>query len=276
MIGYIFSNVLLQLLYLMGSIFVIGLIINFLSGRFYKTAHYHPLAIYGTGLIGTPIHELSHALMCLVFGHTIQDIVLFQVDSDSGTLGYVSHSYRKNNVWHLIGNYFIGVAPIACGAVFLLLGIKLLLPETYVSVSAELDAFSIYIGGGASWGWISRMGELIVGILSVLFSEALTSYKWWIFIVLAMCVALHMNLSGADIKGALPALPIVALAVTAVNLILGFISASLYADFLTAINKAGGYLMGVLLLSVTLSLIYVALAYFIKLIAIGLKRTFSR
>jgi hypothetical protein len=276
MMGYIFSNVLLQLLYVIGSIFIIGFIINLLNKAFYRTTRYHGLAIYGTGFIGTPIHELSHAAMCLLFGHHIEESKLFQIDRDTGTLGYVVHSYNKKNLWAVMGNYFIGIAPIACGAVVLFFGIKLLIPETFAVVSGELEAFSVYISGGASWDWLPKLWELFVNFLSALFTESLSTYKWWIFIFLAMCIALHMNLSGADIKGALPSLPIVAAVVIILNLIFGLLSESLYAHFLRLANRLGGYIIGILLLSVTLSLFYVALAWIIKYMIVGLRKIIFR
>lgn len=276
MVEYIFSNVLLQLLYVVGSIFIIGFIINLLNKAFYRTTGYHSLAIYGTGFFGTPIHELSHALMCILFAHKIEEIKLFQIDNETGTLGYVVHSYNKKNIWALIGNYFIGIAPIACGAVLLFFGIKLLLPETFLAVSGELEQFSVYIGNGASWGWFSKLGELFFGFLSALFSEALNTYKWWIFIFLAMCIALHMNLSGADIKGALPSLPIVAIVIILLNVIFGVISTSFYSEYLHLANRVGGYIIGILLLSVTLSLFYVAIALLVKYIIVGLKKIIFR
>lgn len=274
--SYIFSNVLLQLLYVVGSIFIIGFIINLLNKAFYRTTRYHALAIYGTGFFGTPIHELSHAAMCLLFGHNIEEVKLFQIDNETGTLGYVVHSYNKKNIWAVMGNYFIGIAPIACGAVVLFFGIKLLLPETFVVVSAELDEFSVYISGGASWDWLPKLWDLFVNFLSALFAESLVTYKWWIFIFLAMCIALHMNLSGADIKGALPSLPIVALAVIILNLVFGLLSESLYAHYLRLANRLGGYIIGILLLSVTLSLFYVVLAWLIKYTIVGIRKIIFR
>ncbi len=276
MVEYIFSNVLLQLLYVIGSIFIIGFIINLLNKVFYGITRYNSLAIYGTGFFGTPIHELSHAVMCLLFAHKIEEIKLFQIDNETGTLGYVVHSYNKKNIWALIGNYFIGIAPIACGAVFLFFGIKFLLPETFVAVSGELEEFSAYIGDGASWGWFSKLFELFFGFISALFSEALNTYKWWIFIFLAMCIALHMNLSGADIKGALPSLPIVAVVVILLNVIFGIISDSFYSGYLNLANRVGGYIIGILLLSVTLSLFYVAFALLVKYLIVGLKKIIFR
>ena len=44
-----------------------------------------------------------------------EEIRLFQPDLETGVLGYVNHSYNKRNMYKVLGNYFIGVAPIvAC------------------------------------------------------------------------------------------------------------------------------------------------------------------
>ncbi|MDR3490768.1 MAG: hypothetical protein P4M12_01845 [Gammaproteobacteria bacterium] len=58
----------------------------------YFFAAYGMKGILATAWLGTPIHELGHALMCLIFAHKIKDIKLLTLNQADGTLGYVSHS----------------------------------------------------------------------------------------------------------------------------------------------------------------------------------------
>ena len=90
--GEIFSAFLMQFVFTVGIIVLFGLIIAMLNKIFYRNlAGFGMLPCYLTGFIGTPIHELSHALFCIIFGHRIHEIKLFQIGGD-GTLGYVNHS----------------------------------------------------------------------------------------------------------------------------------------------------------------------------------------
>ncbi len=114
-------NTLIQIGIFVVSIYVVGFIISIINKLFYKIAGTSKAVIYGTGIIGTPIHELSHALFCVIFLHKITEIKLFQINSEDGTLGYVKHAYNKKNIYHLIGNFFIGVAPILIGTIILIL-----------------------------------------------------------------------------------------------------------------------------------------------------------
>lgn len=71
------------------------------------------------GLIGTPLHELSHLIMSLVFGHRIVSVDLFGF---RGT-AQVQHAYNSRSTYQLVGNFFIAIAPL----IFSILTIKLLL-----------------------------------------------------------------------------------------------------------------------------------------------------
>ena len=94
----------IHLLYFVGVVYLVGFVIFLLNKLFYRLLGGGRFVCYLTGLVGTPIHELSHALMCLLFGHRIVEMRLFRVDGKSGTLGYVSHSYRKSNLYQVLGN----------------------------------------------------------------------------------------------------------------------------------------------------------------------------
>ncbi|WP_221073224.1 hypothetical protein [Vibrio alfacsensis] len=59
------------------------------------------------GLIGIPLHELSHAAFALLFGHKIKSVKWYSISGDA----YVHHSYNKNSKYQRLGNLFIAIAP---------------------------------------------------------------------------------------------------------------------------------------------------------------------
>ena len=242
-----------------------GFIISLINRYFYKVTGYSKLENYGTGLIGTPIHELSHASMCLLFGHKIEDMKLFQTDDANGVLGYVSHSYNKKNIYHVIGNYFIGVAPIFMGAVTLYFLMKALIPMAFVEINASVQEVVALQSSGITTDIIGYLFDVCVGALISMFTVDF-SYKTVIFLVLCLCIALHMNLSGADIKGSLGAIPIIVILLFAVNTALYYISYNLYLGFLTGISFVGSYLLSLLALSLVFSFIILVIGFIFKII----------
>lgn len=94
--------------------------------------------IYMGGL-GIVIHELSHLLMALIFGHHIDDFKLVimpwniyrQSPENRGALGYVNHSWNENNIYQNLGNAFIGTAPIWGCSLALIAITKYLVPSLY-------------------------------------------------------------------------------------------------------------------------------------------------
>lgn len=140
--------------------------------------------LYITSAIGTPIHEFGHYIMCKIFFHRVVDVKWFipSAVKNGGVLGYVEHSRDKNNIYQRVGDFFIGMGPLFVGSILIILGCKYLLPNTFST--------------------IFNMNELnIVEILKTIFSSSnLANYKFWIFIVLAICISSHMSLSKADVK----------------------------------------------------------------------------
>ena len=266
MFGQILLNVVFQLVYFVGAVFLIGWLMAKLNKTFYRLTGGGMAVCLATGALGTPIHELSHAAMCVVFRHKIHDIKLFQIGDEDGVLGYVTHSYNPKNIWAVIGNYFIGVAPIIGGSGVILLLISWLLPNAYTEISSLLSGFADMQAGGLSGGWLEGIGAVCLGMIAALFSNVSAGFAFWFFYIVAMCIALHVTLSGADIKGALPALPILAGALLVINLVLGLIFPGAYVGFLSGINSFGAYLMGLMCLSLVLSLSCIVILLIVRLI----------
>ena len=119
---------------------------------------------------GVMVHEIGHALFCVIFRHKIVEMKLFSPEDD-GTLGYVNHSYNPNSFYQRIGNFFIGTGPIWFGIVVLCFVSWMLLPN-------EMNIGNFF--SAAFWGrW--------------------QSYIW---LYLALTIASHITLSPPDLKGA--------------------------------------------------------------------------
>ena len=254
--GNIFSAFLMQLIFTVGIIVLFGLLVAMLNKIFYRNlASFGMAPCYITGFIGTPIHELSHALFCLIFGHKIHEIKLFQIGGD-GTLGYVNHSYNPKNIYHKIGNFFIGVAPIiGVSLAFYLLNLWLV-PDMAHQIA----------NSAGSVDYTAGMGAIMSGVINtvgIFFSYA-NSGEWWLLLVIGIFLALHMTLSGADIKGAFSGIIAYTVVLFLVNLILGLISTDLMNGFTQVIISMASFLINYLIISVVLSLVAVLFSLVIK------------
>ena len=257
----VLSNIIMQLLYFVGSVYLVGFIISKLSTVFYRMFASKTLC-YVLGVIGTPIHEISHAIMCLIFGHKITDMKLFQVDENDDKLGYVVHSFNPKNPYHQIGNYFIGVAPILVGTVVICILMYFMMPNAYIDVKSLIDEIVAVGKGSLSFGVIFDSLKLI----GVLFSHITEGIMWLAFVLITACISMHMSLSGADIKGSLKAIPLIAIVLAIANFAVSLISNKAYKAFLEVMNTAGAYLISILMLSLLFAVFIVLVAFIVKLI----------
>jgi len=60
---------------------------------------------------GTSLHELSHALLAVLFGMKVQSIKLWTGNYE-GQLGYVRFTYDKRSWFQQMGLFFVGLAPL--------------------------------------------------------------------------------------------------------------------------------------------------------------------
>ncbi|MBO7215284.1 MAG: hypothetical protein J6V66_07340 [Clostridia bacterium] len=260
----ILKNVLWQVGIFIGAVYLVGFIISIINRVFYKMFNYSKLVVYGTGLFGTPIHELSHLLMCLLFMHKVEKVKFFQINDDDGVLGYVSHSWNRKNVWQQIGNYFIGVAPIAVGTLIIYLGMLIFLPATYAEMSAYFTDLATFNGNLADVNLLGYSFRLFAGMMKALFAEISIGWPWWVFMFVSLCIAIHMNLSGADIKGSLVAIPLMVIIILAVNLVIGLIPFGVYDVFLGVVSNLESFLISTLILALVLSAMCLVVGFIIK------------
>lgn len=212
-----------QFLCIFGVILFFGFILFFLARltrkTFVKTVGVK-FDMFFTGWIGTPIHELGHAVFCLIFLHKIEEIKLFKPDAKSGTLGYVNHTYNKKNLYHKVGNFFIGIGPLLFGSFVLVLVLYFLMPENKI-LPMIFNSESIPLNGLSTVKtWIFSVGEITKQILLMLFTKQLLgSWQFWIFFYISVCIASHMELSPSDLKGAVAGLITICAIILIVNTI---------------------------------------------------------
>lgn len=218
----------LQLLLIVITPFVLFTLIIHRLERFTQhrlAARFGWKSILWTGWLGTPIHELSHVAMCLVFRHRIDDVALFEPDLESGRLGYVRHSFTKSNWFERVGNVFIGLAPLAGGAVTLAALLMMFYPAAVDSAIAQqkveltqqtfpvqpVDSYPIADArpnpSPSMAASVTKFFDATAMATQSLFqqifrAENFPTKRFWCFLYLTLCVGSHMAPSRSDYAGA--------------------------------------------------------------------------
>ncbi|MBI9069866.1 MAG: hypothetical protein JEZ09_21415 [Salinivirgaceae bacterium] len=255
-----------QLISVFGIFFFFGLLL-YVFARFTRITFVKSIGqkfdIYFTGWIGTPIHEIGHAIFCVFFGHKILEIKLFSPNAKDGSLGYVNHSYKTNNIWHKIGNFFIGLGPILFGSFIIFLLIKFLIPDNHLLLSmmdnqaVDLSSFK---------GLVQQFNILIASAKSTinfLFTEKnIQSWEFWLFLYLALCISSHMELSPPDIKGLGSGLLTIIVLLIVINSICVFFEVDV-SKFVQPISSLSQKLAGVFTFSTIISAAFFGASYFL-------------
>ncbi|SUW07764.1 hypothetical protein NEI00_02640 [Brachyspira pilosicoli] len=206
----IVSKTVIDLIRLFGNVIIFGFLLYFISyttRRLFAKTLGSKAELYITGWIGTPIHEISHALFCIIFRHRIDDIKLFNTQSD--TIGYVLHSYDSRSWYQQLGNFFIGIAPIIVGSFIVYILFIVLQPELKenifnipkINYSSKYGIFSfIYNEFFNIFNSIYYISKNIIN--NILLNSSLKQLSFWIFLYLSISIASHMELSPADISHA--------------------------------------------------------------------------
>lgn len=224
-----------------------------------------------TSIIGTPVHESGHAIMCLLFGHKISKMSLWNPKAKDGTLGYVTHSYDPHNIYHRFGNLFIALGPIFSGLAVMTLMLVIAFPQT---LSDYLSAAAVWVdnGDGSMLIWIEGMK-----MIPRMFAE--NSVELWLKILavlVMLSVSLHITLSPADIKGGADALPIYLGGVLIFTVITSLMGTSVMGTVSSALALYSTSLMSLFVIVLVFSVALVILAFVIYIIRCAFKTIFLR
>ena len=71
--------------------------------------------IKAASVLSTPLREVGHAMMAVLFWHRVEDVQLLNLGDPDGEFGFVEHSYDPRNPVALLGNFFYAVGPAVLG-----------------------------------------------------------------------------------------------------------------------------------------------------------------
>lgn len=157
-----------------------------------------------TAILGTPVHELGHAVMCLLFAHRITGIKLWDPKAEDGTYGYVEHNYSRKNLWAVIGNLPIGLGPLLSGLGVTISVLWICFPELwkeYLAFSGEL----VQVGKITAGDLTDGIFALFLGLPGAFRAHWIRSL---IGSVILLAVSLHVSLSWKDIQNSFSGLPV--------------------------------------------------------------------
>jgi hypothetical protein len=254
------------------GIVVFGLLIHFISQLSFKSLGntFGPFGTYFVAWLGTPIHELGHALFCLIFGHRIEEMKIFTPDPNSGTLGYVYHTWNPKNPYHVLGNFFIGVGPVVLGSAVLFGLFYLLIPDSGSVWNTTIHNVSSIEKGAPITSYLIAFRDSMMSIIKLIFTwNNLTLWRFWVFLYLSICIASNIRLSWADFKGSLAGFGCVIMPFLILNLILLIAGRATNNVFPYTASVLGGVysllILALIMVIIGFILIYLIMSFFYRL-----------
>lgn len=137
---------------------------------------------------GVAVHELSHALACVLTGAKVHSMVLFRSDGS----GEVKHGPPKLKY---VGDVAISLAPLAgCTLCLWLLGMILRAPVNFYTVRAEgVHINQLYFAA-------DLLGLVWDDLVLFFRASAVLDWRTWVFLYFAMCFTMGMAPSRQDLK----------------------------------------------------------------------------
>lgn len=122
------------------------------------------------GALGVIIHELSHLIVAILFGHHIVSARLLHIpnprDPRDNSLGYVNHAWNEASLYQKVGNVFIGIAPVI-GCTLAINGLThWLVPgifDLWQAMLAQTTIPSIHLQTGRVILWLILIANIAIG-----------------------------------------------------------------------------------------------------------------
>lgn len=134
------------------------------------------LQLYLFGLPGTVVHEGSHVMACLLFGHRVHRVRWFDPQATDGALGSVEHSYNPTSAYQRVGTIIIGLSPLLAGAGVLMVAADQLLG-------------------------VPLLGVPLAGLAGPADLTRIDAWRWVLFAYISLSVGGSMHLSASDLRG---------------------------------------------------------------------------
>jgi len=186
--------VLIQLAGLFGIFFIIGFFHSIIQT---KTLENYQRSLGWKGILwtawmGTPIHEMGHYFFAKIFHHRVDSVRIFEPNEESGNLGHVNHSYNPKNLYHVIGNFFIGLAPMLFGSIALIIFLYFFVPNAKEIFNPLFSAFK---------NPLDFLQAIYESLKNLFAPTNIQHWYFWLFFYLSLAVASHMAPSKPDRHG---------------------------------------------------------------------------
>ncbi|MBQ7319567.1 MAG: M50 family metallopeptidase [Clostridia bacterium] len=214
---------------------------------------------YATVPLGAPVHELGHAVMCLLFCHKIEKIRLLPTKAGNAC---VVHTYRKHNPYAAFGNLCISIGPLLSGLGVMFLAMYFIFPR---ALTDYLGAVELLLADGATL----QLGERIFAFVLGLMTEQ--SSPVWLRLIGAyvlFSMALHLRLSTADLyemRTGIPGVLILAALGATVAVAWG---TSVRAAMITALREFSWIVIALFSVILLIALVQIALAALFRLVCV--------